>query len=87
MVPPQTAVAMASLRPAYSSIRSCIAAFADHAKATAFGPVKQLDSSVTDLHSAADEGNQAKAEEALKSVESAFDQLKAEDPDSAFKGM
>src|SRR6266404_8415957 len=42
--------------------------------------LKQLDSSVTDLHSAADEGSQAKADEALKSVESAFDQLKAEDP-------
>ena len=49
--------------------------------------LKQLDSSVTDLHSAADEGNQAKAEETLKSVQSAFDQLKAEDPESAFKGM
>ena len=49
--------------------------------------LKQLDSSVTDLHSAADEGNQAKAEEALKSVESAYDQLKTEDPESAFKGM
>ena len=49
--------------------------------------LKQLDSSVTDLHSASDEGNQAKAEEALKSVESAYDQLKAEDPESAFKGM
>jgi hypothetical protein len=36
MVPPQTAVAIASLRLAYSSIRSCIAALADHAKATAF---------------------------------------------------
>lgn len=49
--------------------------------------LKQLDSSVTDLHSAADEGNQAKAEEALKSVESAYDQIKTEDPESAFKGM
>jgi hypothetical protein len=49
--------------------------------------LKQLDSSVTDLHSAADEGNQAKAEEALKSLENAFNQLKAEDPESAFKGM
>src|SRR5258708_4742117 len=49
--------------------------------------LKQLDSSVTDLHSASDAGDQAKAEEALKSVESAFDQLKAEDPESAFKGM
>ena len=49
--------------------------------------LKQLDSSITDLHSAADEGDQAKAEAALKSVESVFDQLKAGDPDSAFQGM
>jgi hypothetical protein len=49
--------------------------------------LKQLDSAVTDLHSAADESDQGKAEEALKSVESAFDQLKSEDPDTAFKGM
>jgi hypothetical protein len=33
MVPSQTAVAIASLRLAYSSIRSSIAAFADHARA------------------------------------------------------
>src|SRR6478672_393414 len=39
----------------------------------------QLDSAVTDLHSAADEGSQAKSETALKSVESAFDRLKTED--------
>jgi hypothetical protein len=51
------------------------------------GALKQLDSSVTDLHSAADEGDQAKAETALKSVEGAFDQLKAEDPAAAFKDM
>jgi hypothetical protein len=49
--------------------------------------LKQLDNSVTDLHSAADEGNQANAETALKSVEGAFDQLKAEDPEAAFKNM
>jgi hypothetical protein len=49
--------------------------------------LKQLDSSVTDLHSASDEGNQAKSEEALKSVESALDQLKAQDPETAFKKM
>jgi hypothetical protein len=49
--------------------------------------LKQLDSSVTDLHSAADENSQAKAEEALKSVENAFNSLKAEDPETAFKGM
>jgi hypothetical protein len=49
--------------------------------------LKQLDSSVTDLHSASDEGDQAKAAEALKSVESALDQLKAQDPEAAFKNM
>jgi hypothetical protein len=49
--------------------------------------LKQLDSSVTDLHSASDEGSQAKSEEALKGVESALDQLKAQDPETAFKGM
>ena len=49
--------------------------------------LKQLDSSVTDLHSAADEGDQAKAEESLKSVENAFNALKTEDPETAFKGM
>jgi hypothetical protein len=49
--------------------------------------LRQLDSSVTDLHSAADEGNQADSEKALKTVESALDQLKAQDPESAFKNM
>jgi len=49
--------------------------------------LKQLDSSVTDLHSAADEGNQSDSEKALKTVESALDQLKAQDPEGAFKNM
>jgi hypothetical protein len=49
--------------------------------------LKQLDSSVTDLHSAADNGSQAEAETAVKAVESALDQLKAEDPEAAFKSM
>jgi hypothetical protein len=49
--------------------------------------VKQLDNSITDLHSASDEGNQKEAESALKEVETAFDQLKALDPDTAFKTM
>ena len=49
--------------------------------------LKQLDSSVTDLHSAADEGNQADSEKALKTVESALDQLKAQDPEDAFKNV
>jgi hypothetical protein len=49
--------------------------------------LKQLDSSVTDLHSAADEGNQADSEKALKTVESALDQLKAQDPEGSFKNM
>jgi hypothetical protein len=49
--------------------------------------LKQLDTSVTDLHSASDEGNQTDAETAIKTVESALDQLKAQDPDAAFKSM
>ena len=49
--------------------------------------LKQLDSSITDLHSASDEGNQQEAQKALKEVETAFDQLKAQDPDTAFKNM
>jgi hypothetical protein len=49
--------------------------------------LQQLDSAVTDLHSAADEGSQEKSEAALKGVEGALDQLKAEDPESAFKNM
>ena len=49
--------------------------------------LKQLDTSVTDLHSASDEGSQADAETALKAVESALDQLKAQDPETAFKNM
>ena len=49
--------------------------------------LKQLDSSITDLHSASDEGNQREAEKALKEVQTAFDQLKAQDPDAVFKNM
>ena len=49
--------------------------------------LQQLDSAVTDLHSASDEGSQAKSETALKGVEGALDQLKAEDPETAFKNM
>lgn len=49
--------------------------------------LKELDSSITDLHSAADEGNQKEAESALREVETAFDQLKGLDPDTVFRGM
>lgn len=49
--------------------------------------LKQLDSSITDLHSAADAGNQQEAETALKEVGAALDQLKAQDPEAAFKDM
>src|ERR1700720_1327220 len=49
--------------------------------------LKQLDTSVTDLHSPSDEGSQADAETALKAVESALDQLKAQDPEATFKSM
>jgi len=75
-------------------IRAPIRAFKGHSKMLSgekgqniSAALKQLDSSVTDLHSAADEGDQAKAETALKSVEGAFDQLKAEDPEAVFKNM
>ncbi|MBV9873543.1 MAG: hypothetical protein JO025_02340 [Verrucomicrobia bacterium] len=54
---------------------------------TFIAALKGLDDAVTDLHSAADEGNQAQAEAALKNVERALDQLKAQDPETAFKGM
>ena len=49
--------------------------------------LKQLDSSITDLHSASDEGNQQDAQKALKEVETALDQLKAQDPDAAFESV
>jgi hypothetical protein len=49
--------------------------------------LKQLDSAITDLHSAADEENQKEAQSALKEVDAALDQLKAQDPDTAFKSM
>jgi len=49
--------------------------------------LKQLDNSITDLHSAADEGNQKEAESSLKEVQAAFDQLKSLDPDTAFKSV
>ena len=49
--------------------------------------LRQLDSSVTDLHSAADEGDQRKSETALKSVETALDQLKALDVEGTLKYM
>jgi hypothetical protein len=49
--------------------------------------LKQLDDAITDLHSAADAGNQKEAESALKGVRAAFDQLKALDPDTAFKNI
>jgi len=49
--------------------------------------LKQLDNSITNLHSAADEGNQQEVESALKEVQTAFDQLKSLDPDTVFKSM
>jgi hypothetical protein len=49
--------------------------------------LKLLDSAITDLHSAADEGNQKEAQSALKEVEGALDQLKSQDPDTAFNSM
>ena len=48
--------------------------------------LKQLDSAITDLHSAADEGNQKEAESAVKEVDAALGELKSQEPDTAFKG-
>ncbi|MBV9645293.1 MAG: hypothetical protein JO334_17165 [Verrucomicrobia bacterium] len=49
--------------------------------------LKQLDRAIADLHSAADEGNQKEAQSAVKKVEAALDQLKSQDPDTAFKSV
>ncbi len=49
--------------------------------------LKQLDSAVTDLHSAADAGDQKEAESGLKAVQTALDELKALDPETAFKNL
>ena len=49
--------------------------------------LKKLDNSITDLHSAADEGNQKEAESSLREVDAAFYQLKSLDPDTAFKSV
>jgi hypothetical protein len=49
--------------------------------------LKQLDSAVTDLHSAADAGDQKEAESGLKAVQTALDALKALDPETAFKNL
>src|SRR5215469_5672136 len=49
--------------------------------------LKQLDNAITDLHSAADAGDQKEAESGLKEVQTAFDQLKSLDPDTAFNNV
>ena len=49
--------------------------------------LKQLDNAITDLHSAADAGDQKEAESDLKEVQTAFDQLKSLDPDAAFNNV
>jgi len=49
--------------------------------------LNRLDNSITDLHSATDAANQKQAQNALKEVETALDQLKAQDPEVAFKTM
>lgn len=49
--------------------------------------LKQLDNAVTDLHSAADAGDQKGAESGLTGVQTAFDQLKSLDPEGAFKNV
>ena len=75
------------IRPAIRTLKGHSSMLSEDKAKNIGAALQQLDSAVTDLHSAADEGSQAKSETALKSVESAFDQLKTEDPGAAFKNM
>ena len=75
------------IRPAIRALKGHSSMLSEDKAKNIGSALQQLDSAVTDLHSAADEGSQAKSETALKSVESAFDQLKTEDPGAAFKNM
>ena len=75
------------IRPAIRALKGHSSMLSEDKTQKIGSALQQLDSAVTDLHSAADEGSQAKSETALKSVEGAFDQLKAEDPGAAFKNM
>jgi len=75
------------IRPAIRTLKGHSSMLSEDKAKNIGSALQQLDSAVTDLHSAADEGSQAKSETALKSVESAFDQLKTEDPGDAFKNM
>jgi hypothetical protein len=75
------------IRPAIRTLKGHSSMLSEDKAKNIGSALQQLDSAVTDLHSAADEGSQAKSETALKSVESAFDQLKTEDPGAAFKNM
>ena len=73
------------IRPAIRALKARSGALSGDQGQKLTASLKQLDSSVTDLHSAADEGNQQQAETALQGVKSALDQLKAQDPEAAFK--
>ena len=75
------------IRPAIRTLKGHSSMLSEDKAKKIGSALHQLDSAVTDLHSAADEGSQVNSETALKSVEGAFDQLKAEDPGSAFKNM
>jgi hypothetical protein len=75
------------IRPAIRTLKAHSSMLSEDKAKKISSALQQLDSAVTDLHSAADEGSQAKSETALKSVEGALDQLKAEDPEAAFDNM
>ena len=75
------------IRPAIRTLKGHSSMLSEDKAENIGSALQQLDSAVTDLHSAADEGSQAKSETALKSVESAFDQLKTEDPGAAFRNI
>jgi hypothetical protein len=75
------------IRPAIRTLKAHSSMSSEDKAKKLSSALQQLDSAVTDLHSAADEGSQAKSETALKSVEGALDQLKAEEPEAAFENM
>ena len=73
------------IRPAIRALKARGSTLSGEQGQKLVASLKQLDNSVTDLHSAADEGSQQKAETALKEVQSALDRLKAQDPAAAFQ--
>jgi hypothetical protein len=75
------------IRAPIRSLKQHSSALGSDASKNMVAALKQLDSAVTDLHSAADAGDQKEAESALKALQAAFDELKSLDPETAFKNL